>query len=71
MELKELIKNSEERSISYKKLLEELYKNKINVEWYNNLLRESKNFEQSWLKKLVEEKRYENEGLNPPFFYLY
>lgn len=76
MELKQYIRNTEERFKSYKTLLEEVNKDKIHfpannpfVEWYKTLLRENKNFEQTLLKKLVEEKTFENEGLNPPFCY--
>lgn len=75
--LKQIIKNTEERLISYKKLLEESNRDKksfpINdelVEWYKSLLREYKNLDQNFLKKLIEEKTYENEGLNPPFCYI-
>lgn len=76
MELKELIKNTEERVASYKKMLEDVSRDKINfpptdefVEWYKSFLREFKNLEQSLLKDLVEEKTNENQGLNPPFCY--
>jgi len=78
MELKILIKNSEERFISYKKLLEELNKNKNIfivddkfVIWYKNFVRDCKNDEQIWLKKLIKEKTHENEGLNPISCYKY
>ena len=73
MELKQLIKNTEERFISYKVLLEDISKVKLEpselLTWYKSLLRDNKNNESSNLKKLVEEKTYENEGLNPPFLY--
>ena len=76
MELKTLIKNSEERVSDYKKMLEDVHKDKINfpstdesVIWYKSLLREHKNSEQIWSKKLIEERTCENEGLNPPFCY--
>jgi hypothetical protein len=75
-ELKELIKNSNERVTDYKNLLEEVYKDKITfpldndlVNWYKSFLRENKNLEQNLLKQLVKEKTFENEGLNPPFYY--
>ena len=75
MELKELIKNTEERLISYKILLEDVGRNKtifnLDNEWYKNDIRDFKNFEQQWLKKLSEEKRNENEGMNPPYCYKY
>lgn len=76
MELKTLIKNAEERVADYKKMLEDVHKDKINfpptyeqIVWYKSLLRENKNSEQIWLKKLIEQKTYENEGLNPPCCY--
>ncbi len=76
MELKLMIKNSEERNDSYKKLLENVYKDKVSfpaddelVIWYKSWLRDNKNSEQGWLKDLVEEKTNHNEGLNPPFCY--
>ena len=76
MELKELIKNSEERVLSLKKMLEDVGRDKTNfpptdefIEWYKTFLRETKNFEQIRLKDLVEEKTNENQGLNPPFCY--
>lgn len=76
MELKELIKNSEERVASYKVLLEQVGKDKVNfpatdelVEWYKSILRDNKNSEQVRLKLLTEEKTYENQGLNPPYCY--
>lgn len=76
MELKTLIKNAEDRVTDYKKMLEDVHKDKINfpqtddfVNWYKLFLRENKNFEQIWLKELVEERTNEKEGLNPPFCY--
>lgn len=76
MELKTLIHHAETRFADYKKLLEDVSRDKAvfppdneTVAWYKALIREQKNQEQSWLKKLVEEKRFENEGMNPPFCY--
>jgi hypothetical protein len=76
-ELTSLIKNAEERVLSYKQLLEEVSRNKKIfsgeddlIVWFKNLLREAKNFEQNRLKDLVEEKTYLNSGLNPPYCYL-
>ena len=75
MELKTLIKNTEERIFCYKKLLEDVFKNKINYStdeftiWYKTILRENKNFEEFILKSIIEEKTYEKDGLNPPFCY--
>ncbi|MBD3195134.1 MAG: hypothetical protein GF317_08775 [Candidatus Lokiarchaeota archaeon] len=73
MELKELIKNSEQRVKEYKELLSNVFRNKdIDYpDWYKQLLRENKNREEVWLKELVKEKTYENQGLNPPFCYKY
>lgn len=76
MELKQLIQKSEARFVSYKKLIEEVYKDKINfppddefIIWYKNFLRDNKNDEEIWLKKLIKEKTHENEGINPPYCY--
>ena len=81
MELKQLIKNSEERFISYKKLLEDLNRNKKSliadgipeedIAWFNSLLRDNKNEEEKYMKLLVIERRYENESMNPPYYYPY
>ena len=74
--MKRLIKNAEDRITSYKNLLEDVHKDSINFPksdefsiWYKQILRENKNYEQVWLKKLVDEKTYENESLNPCFCY--
>ncbi len=75
--LKELIKRSEERYIDYKKQIEDAHRNKdqynkVDPELFESfklLLRDLKNSEEKWLKGLVEEKKFENEGLNPPFCY--
>jgi hypothetical protein len=75
MDLKSLIKNSEDRCVSYKKLLEEfhqktyMYETSEIEDWFKEFLRDGKNFEEGWLKKLIEEKSFENSGLNPPFCY--
>jgi len=73
-----IIQNSEQRFISYKKLLEEVSRDKFNyppnnefVIWYKSHLRECKNSEELSLKKMVKDKTYENEGLNPPSFYIF
>ena len=81
MELKQLIKNSEERFISYKKLLEDLNRNKKSliadgipeedIAWFNSLLRDNKNEEEKYMKLLVIERRYENESMNPTYYYPY
>ena len=76
MELKTLIKNTEDRVTSYKELIEMVSCDKLTfnpndelVIWYKQHLREEKNSNQIWLKKLVEEKTHENQGLNPPYLY--
>jgi hypothetical protein len=81
MNLKEWIKNTEARVLSYKQLLEELNKNWKNLiidpamydilDWYKSHLRDCKNQEETLLKKLITERMYENSGMNPPFMYLY
>ena len=78
MELKELISNAEKRYIWYKTELENTFKDKVSFpkddelsEWYKSLLREGKNISESTLKTLVNEKKNENDGLNPPFCYPY
>lgn len=69
MDLKVIVKNSEDRYVSYKNLLAEMYKTSGVEDWFKEFLREMKNLEEGWLKKLVEEKSFENSGLNPPFCY--
>ena len=39
--------------------------------WYKSHLREMLNIEKAWLKRIIEEKTYENQGLNPPFLNKY
>lgn len=75
-QLRELVRNAEERYISYGKMLEDVFKDKVNfpsgeefTEWYKELLREGKNTSESWLKGLREELTYFRQGLNPPSFY--
>lgn len=74
--LKNLVRNEEDRYISYKKMLEETFKFKDAFpvgdelsEWYKNLLREEKNISESRLKKLREELTDYRQGLNPSFLY--
>lgn len=74
--LKHLIKFTEERYISYKKMLEDVFKDKVSfppgdefTEWYKELLREGKNREEGLLKDLREEIEYFRQGMNPPFCY--
>lgn len=78
--LRHLIKFTEERYLSYKKLLEELHKEirtnppttdseKEFIEWYRGLLRDGKNREESTLKELRTEIEYHRQGMNPPWCY--
>lgn len=76
MDLKILIKNTEARFIFYKNQLKMISKEKISypidnefIIWYKTFLREQKNAEEKRLKELIKEKRFENEGLNSPFYY--
>jgi len=78
MELKELIFNTESRYISYKKMIEDVHKDKVSfppdseyVKWYKDMLRDGKNYEEGLLRRLIEEKKNEKEGLNPPYCYKY
>lgn len=75
--LKHLIKFTEERYISYKKMLEDIFKEKNAfppgdefTEWYKELLREGKNREEGLLKELRLEMEHHRHGLNPPCFYI-
>lgn len=77
-ELKASIRNAEIRIASCKNMLEEVSRDKIGfppedeiVIWYKANLREKKNYEQICLKILIEEKTYENEGMNSPSMYPY
>lgn len=67
--LKFIIRKTEERFLSYKKLLEDAFKSKIDSEWYKEHLREMKNYEEHSLKVLNTEMTLSNYGANPPFFY--
>ena len=62
--LKKLIKNTEERFISYKKLLEDYFKFKFDNEEYKTILREGLNMEKLQLKSLREEQEYLNQGMD-------
>jgi hypothetical protein len=62
--LKKLIKNTEERFISYKKLLEDYFKFKFNDEEYKTILREGLNMEKFRLKCLREEQECLNQGMD-------
>lgn len=73
MDLKTLIHNSEVRIVGYKKILENVGRDKTTEypDWYKPLLREFFNAEQKFHKELIEEKTYSNQGLNPPFCYAF
>lgn len=77
--LRHFIKFTEERYISYKKMLEDLFKDKTAYEpgswqaefkeWFKNDLREMKNREERDLKELHIEMEHCRHGLNPPWCY--
>jgi hypothetical protein len=74
--LRHLIRFAEERYISYKNMLESMFKNKDSfppgdefTEWYKELLREGKNREEGFLKELRMEMEYFRQGMNPPYCY--
>lgn len=74
--LKELVRQEEDRYISYKKMLEDTFKHKESFpvgdelsEWYKELLREGKNSSESRLKHLREELTDYRQGMNPSFCY--
>lgn len=67
--LKQLVKNAEERIVSWKALLADCHKSKIDSEWYKEMLRDGKNSDEMSLKNMREELTYFNQGLNPPFCY--
>ena len=69
MTLTELIRNAEARFISYKAMIAEF--RDIEDTDFRQLLRDNKNEEEKWMKKLKEEKRHENEGMSPPYCYRY
>ena len=69
--LKTCVKHSEERFQSYKDILEIYFKEKWDLLWYKDLLRELKNNEEIYLKKTREELTYYRQGLNSPSFYPY
>ena len=77
--MKNLIKNTEERIAWYKTQLGNIsrYKkdyidediSKEDYEWYKDYIRDQKSTNERFLKELVEEQTYLNQGLNPPFYY--
>jgi hypothetical protein len=68
-QLKYLIKRSEERILDWKKQLENYHKDRLNDEGFKEMLREGKNSDEKWLKRLRDEATHHNQGLNPPFCY--
>lgn len=78
---KHWIKFTEERYISYKQMLETLFKDKTVYEpgdwrieftvWFKEHLREMKNHEEGNLKKLHIEYQHIKEGMNLPYCYIY
>ena len=78
LELKTLIRNTEERIVDYKNILKDIGQNKKlfltddeSLEFYKSYVRDMKNKEEINLKKLVDERKFENENLNPTFCYKY
>ena len=67
--LKNIVKRAEERIANWKEQLTDYHKNKFDIEWYKDLLREGKNRDETLLKNMREELTYFNQGLNPPFCY--
>ena len=67
--LKYFIKRAEERIVDWKQQLADFHKEKLTDEEYKNILRDGKNWDETWLKKLREELTYFNQGLNPPYCY--
>ena len=72
-----MIRSAETRSIDYKKMLEDIGRNRDiyppndeTVQWFKSYIRENKNETDKWLKHLIEMKTYENQQLNPPFCYI-
>lgn len=75
-QLRELVRNSEYRYISYKQMLDDFFRGKSNfkvgddlIDWYKELLREGKNTAESDLKHFREELTDFRQGMNPPFCY--
>ncbi len=73
---KQAIKFYESMYISYKKMLEDMFKNRASfppgdefTEWYKNELREGKNSAEAHLKDAHEIYKYFKEGLNHPALY--
>ena len=71
MELKELIKRAEERYVWADQELQRLYRmglGKSDPGWIKDL-KDTRNWDEAWLKTLREEQTHLNQGLNPPFCY--
>lgn len=75
-ELKDLVRNAEERYIWYKNEIENVGRNRTIFDpkdelviWYKAHLREMKNAADTWLAKVREELRDHRQGLNPAFCY--
>jgi hypothetical protein len=73
MDYKLAIRNAEQRVSDYNKMIKEVSINKVAynptddlIIWYKSHLRESKNQEQIWLKKIIEEWTWLKDGLDPP-----
>lgn len=60
--LKYIVKRTEERIVDWKKQLADYHKNKIDAEWFKEMLRDSKNWDEKWLKDLREELTNLNQG---------
>lgn len=76
--LKNLIRVTEERYISYKKMLEDIFKDRNSfpatdefVIWFKEYLREQKNYEEGKLKELRLEMEHYRSRMNPPYMYNY
>jgi Mn-containing catalase len=78
--IKFLIKNYESHILSYGEMLKDVSINRKDyikvlgeefTDWHKNNCREELNECKSWLKDLVKEQTYLNQGLNPPYCYPY
>jgi hypothetical protein len=67
--LKLLVKRSEERIADYKEQLASYHKDRVDAEWFKEMLRDGKNRDEQWLKSCREELTNLNQGLNPNFCY--
>lgn len=74
LELKARVALMEDIYVSYKKLLEEFFKNSKHVvkeewEWYRETLVEGRNASKIRLADAMEELKHFRENLNPPYLY--